>query len=39
MKGMKKTTKDHLITFGLVIAVYIIVQLLITTGQDRKSVV
>ncbi len=33
MKGMKKTTKDHLITFGLVIAVYIIVQLLITTGH------
>lgn len=33
MKEMKKTTKDHLITFGLVIAVYIIVQLLIATGH------
>lgn len=30
---MKKTTKDHLITFGLVIVIYIIVQLLIATGN------
>lgn len=30
---MKKTTRDHLITFGLVVAVYLIVQLLIATGN------
>ncbi len=30
---MKKTTRDHLITFGLVVVVYLIVQLLIATGN------
>ena len=30
---MKKNTKDHLITIGLVIAVYVIVQIMIGTGN------
>ena len=30
---MKKSTKDHIITFAMVIVVYIIVQTMITTGN------
>ena len=33
MKSMKKSTKDQLITFGLVILVYIVVQIMVTTGS------
>ena len=33
LKTMRKETRDHLITFAMVIAVYIIVQALITAGQ------
>lgn len=32
-KFMKKSTKDHMITFAIVIAVYIIVQVLVNTGS------
>ena len=33
LKSMKKSTKDHIITFAMVIVVYIIVQTMITTGN------
>ena len=33
LKTMKKSTKDHIITFAMVIVVYIIVQTMITTGN------
>ena len=33
MKSMKKSTKDQLITFGLVILVYIVVQIMVATGS------
>ena len=33
LKSMKKSTKDHIITFAMVIVVYIIVQVMITTGN------
>ena len=33
LKTMKKSTKDHIITFAMVIVVYIIVQVMITTGN------
>ena len=33
VKSMKKSTKDHIITFAMVIVVYIIVQTMITTGN------
>lgn len=32
-KFMKKSTKDHMITFAIVIALYIIVQVLVNTGS------
>ena len=34
LKSMKKSTKDHIITFAMVVVVYIIVQVMITTGKD-----
>lgn len=33
IKSIKKQTRDHLLTFAMVIAVYVVVQLLITAGQ------
>lgn len=33
LKTMKKSTKDHIITFAMVVVVYIIVQVMITTGN------
>ena len=33
LKSMKKSTKDHIITFAMVVVVYIIVQVMITTGN------
>ncbi len=33
LKNMKKTTKSNLITYGMVIAALVIVQILITTGN------
>lgn len=33
LKSMKKSTKDHIITFAMVVVVYIIVQTMITTGN------
>ena len=33
MKNMKKTTKNNLITYGIVIVAFVVVQLLIMTGN------
>ena len=33
LKKMKKTTKSNLITYGMVIAAFVIVQVLISTGS------
>ena len=33
MKNLNKTTKDNLITYGMVIAVYIIVEILLKAGM------
>ena len=33
LKNMKKTTKSNLITYGMVIAAFIIVQILTATGN------
>ena len=33
LKKMKKTTKDNFITYGMVVAVYIIVQVMVMTGS------
>lgn len=33
LKNMKKTTRDHFITYALVIIVYLIAQIMVATGS------